>query len=341
MKKEQYFFVITICGAFLAALLLIFPFLKFLVFALLLTYLLNPAKKALLKKIRSRGLCAAILVVLILIVIILPTIYVSTQLVREVRSTISFISTSPQRYGYLEKAESIIQNFIGEETDLHEYKQQLAAQVRSFVLRIAPNLVDSLTDFLLGLFIMFFVLFYAFQIREDSFERVRALIPLAPTLKDKLVTEVQNMTWAVVYGQVVTAIVQGGLGGVGFLVFGLPSPVLWGFVMIILSFLPLVGTPIIWVPAGIYLLVSGETIRGIGLLIWGGVLVMNVDNVLKPRLISGRARIHPVVVLLGVLGGLKLFGFIGMVVGPLLLGLMIALIRFYEEEYLGIRPASS
>jgi predicted PurR-regulated permease PerM len=82
---------------------------------------------------------------------------------------------------------------------------------------------------------------------------------------------------------------------------------------------------------------SGATARGIGLLLWGGILVMNVDNFLKPRLIAGQSNIHPAVVLLGVLGGLKLFGFIGLVAGPLTLALLFALIRFYEEEYLAAK----
>ena len=110
--------------------------------------------------------------------------------------------------------------------------------------------------------------------------------------------------------------------------------------MIILSFLPVVGTSIVWVPAGILLILSEETFRGIGLLLWGGILVMNVDNFLKPRLISGKSNVHPVTVLLGVLGGLKLFGFIGLVAGPLILALLITLIRFYEEEYLEIKGAA-
>jgi predicted PurR-regulated permease PerM len=220
---------------------------------------------------------------------------------------------------------------------LHVYKNQLIAQVRGFLVKAAPDFLGSITDWLLGFFIMLFVMFYSLQSGRGSFERVRALIPLAPNLKDKLIEEIKSVTWAVVYGQVVTALIQGSLGGLGFLIFGVPNAVLWGFVMIVLSFLPLIGTPIIWAPAGIFLILSGATARGIGLLLWGGILVMNVDNFLKPRLISGQSNIHPVVVLLGVLGGLKLFGFIGLVAGPLTLALLIALVRFYEEEYLSIK----
>jgi predicted PurR-regulated permease PerM len=90
---------------------------------------------------------------------------------------------------------------------------------------------------------MLFVMFYSLQTGRGSLERVRAVIPLAPNLKDKLIDEIKSVTWAVVYGQVVTALIQGSLGGIGFLIFGVPNAVLWGFIMIVLSFLPLIGTP--------------------------------------------------------------------------------------------------
>jgi len=337
MTKEQSFFVVTICAAFLGAFFLLYPFLQYLVFALLLTYMLHPLKRRLQVRIRSRSVVALLMILLILVAIILPVVFITTKLVREVRSTVSILTESPDRYVYLEKVEVWVQRVTGEPADLHVYKNQLIAQVRGFLVKTAPDFLGSLTDWLLGFFIMLFVMFYSLQSGRSGFERVRALIPLAPNLKDKLIEEIKSVTWAVVYGQVVTALIQGSLGGLGFLIFGVPNAVLWGFVMIVLSFLPLIGTPIIWAPAGIFLILSGATARGIGLLLWGGILVMNVDNFLKPRLISGQSNIHPVVVLLGVLGGLKLFGFIGLVTGPLTLALLIALVRFYEEDYLGIR----
>jgi predicted PurR-regulated permease PerM len=336
MTRQQTFFIVTICAAFLGAFLLLYPFLQYLVFALLLTYMLHPVKKRLQARIRSRSAVALLMILLILVVVILPTVYVTSKLVREVRATVSMLAESPNRDAYLERVELWVQRVTGEPADLHVYKNQLITQVRGFLVRAAPDFLGSITDWLLGFFIMLFVMFYSLQSGRGSFERVRALIPLAPNLKDRLIEEIKSVTWAVVYGQVVTALIQGSLGGLGFLIFGVPNAVLWGFVMIVLSFLPLIGTPIIWAPAGIFLILSGSTARGIGLLLWGSVLVMNVDNFLKPRLISGQSNIHPVVVLLGVLGGLKLFGFIGLVAGPLTLALLIALVRFYEEEYLGM-----
>jgi predicted PurR-regulated permease PerM len=337
VAKEKYFFVICICAAFLGVVFLLYPYLNYLFFAVLLAYLLHPLRRLLQKKIKNRSVGALTLIFLILVVVILPTIFISTRLVQEVRSTVSFVTDSPQRDTYLEKVENLLRGWIGQEASLQAYKDQLTEAMKSFLVRSVPNFLGSLSDVTVGLFIMFFVLFYLFRESQEPYERLQALIPLAPNLKDKLIEEVKSVTWAVVYGQVMTALIQGTLGGLGFLIFRAPNPFLWGFMMIIFSFLPLVGTALIWVPAGIFLILSGATFRGIGLLVWGSVLVTNVDNFVKPRLISGRSNIHPVTVLLGVLGGLKLFGFIGLVVGPLILALFIALVHFYEEEYLGIK----
>jgi predicted PurR-regulated permease PerM len=336
MTREQTFFLVTILATFVGGFLLLYPFFKYLVFALLLTYLLHPLKRKLQARIRNRALVSILIILLVLVAIILPLTLITLQLVQEVRNAISLITESPQQDVYLARTEAWIERMTSQSIDLHAYKARLLTEVRSFLLRAAPNVLGSVTGLLLGLFIMFFVMFYSFQEGRRSFERIKHLIPLAPDLKEKLIEEVKSVTWAVIYGQVVTALIQGTLGGLGFFIFGIPNPVLWGFIMIILSFLPLIGTPVIWGPAAVFKILSGHPVQGIGLLIWGGLLVTNVDNFLKPRLISGRSNIHPVVVLLGVLGGLNLFGFIGLVVGPLILALLIAMVSFYEEDYLGI-----
>ena len=160
------------------------------------------------------------------------------------------------------------------------------------------------------------------------------MLPLDPTLKESLFYEIRSVTQAVLYGQVMTAVIQGTLGGLGLLVFGVSNWLFWGAIMIITGFLPVLGTPIIWVPAAVGQMLDGHTGQGIGLLIYGSTVVMNIDNFLRPRLVSGRSKVHPLLILIGVLGGLKIFGFIGMLVGPLILALLVAFIKFYEQMYM-------
>jgi len=165
------------------------------------------------------------------------------------------------------------------------------------------------------------------------YEEIKELVPLRKKYKYKLINETEKVLKGVLYGQVLTAIIQGAIGGLALFVLGVPNSLFWGFIMVILSFLPLVGTPIVFVPASIILIAQGHVISGIILLIIGFVVIMNVDNVIKPKLISSKSKIHPVVALIGVLGGLALFGFVGIIIGPIIIALLNVLLIFYREEF--------
>jgi predicted PurR-regulated permease PerM len=142
----------------------------------------------------------------------------------------------------------------------------------------------------------------------------------------------RDVITAVLYGQLLIAVLQGLVGGLGFLIFGIENPVFWGFTMGVLSFIPLLGPPAVWLPAAIYLIYAGNLVSGIGLIIYGVVIVMNIDNFLKPKLIGGKSGMHPIVVLVGILGGITLFGFAGFIIGPIILALALLIIKFYNED---------
>lgn len=330
MRTEKYFFAFTICAALVVTFYLLLPFFTYLLVAAILTYFLRPVQSVLLRYVKSPALSAAILIVLVILVVVLPTIFLTTHLVQQVTGAYASFKEGHA----IERVALFIQQKTGREIQFQPFLLNLLGNVRDFLLGAAPNFLGSLTRLLLGLFVMFFVMYYALQQSSGLTSRLTRLIPLEPELKEKLFIEVRSVLQGVLYGQVVTALVQGLLGGIGFLLFGVGNAIFWGVMMMILSFLPLVGTPIIWIPAGVYLLIEGQMGRGIGLLLYSAIVVANVDNVLKPRLISGKSKIHPAVVMIGVLGGLRLFGFIGLVIGPLVLALLIRLLEFYEDVYL-------
>jgi predicted PurR-regulated permease PerM len=147
------------------------------------------------------------------------------------------------------------------------------------------------------------------------------------------------MTKAIVLGQLVVALVQGVCGGLGFLIFGIDGAVLWGLIMTILSFIPLLGSFLIWLPAGIVQLIQHNYYSGIGILLWGAIVVSNIDNLLRPRLVKKRTNVNPVITLLGAFIGLDFFGIIGIVVGPLILALFFVLVQMFRQEYIEDRAA--
>jgi predicted PurR-regulated permease PerM len=273
----------------------------------------------------SSGLCIA----LTLLLMILPAIYVVSELVDQVDGAYSRFQSD-----WIGQVGDYLSGLTDNRVEFTEVLKTTVGQVRQTIMGLAPNILESVAELILGLFIMFFVMFYGFKEGQSFVNYLREMLPLEAGLKDSLFYEMRTVTQAVLYGQVMTAVIQGALGGIGFLIFGVPNWLFWGAVMMITAFVPVLGTPIVWVPAAAGLILNGETGRGLLLLIYGGTLVMNIDNFIRPRLVAGRSKVHPVLILLGVLGGLRVMGFIGMLLGPIILAMLVALIKFYEQHYM-------
>jgi len=303
------------------------PFMTYIVLAGILTYTLFPVYHFIFQRTKRPQLSSGLSILLALLLMILPTIYLVSELVDQVSGAYSTFQADGlnQITDYVNRITNGRVNFKLDST---------LEQLRQSIVGMAPNILGSISEFLLGLFIMFFVMFYGFREGQGFISYLKELLPLDSGLKDSLFHEMRTVTQAVLYGQVLTAVIQGALGGLGLLVFGIQNWLFWGAIMIITALLPVLGTPMIWVPAAVGLILDGEVTRGVLLLVYGATIVMNIDNFLRPKLVSGRTKVHPVLILIGVLGGLKVFGFIGMLVGPLILAILVALIKFYEENYM-------
>jgi predicted PurR-regulated permease PerM len=328
MRQERVFFgaLFTIIGVL--AIVIMQPFLSYIVLAGILTYCLFPVFHFIESRTHRPELSSALSILLALIIMVLPSVYLVTELVRQVSgAATNFQTENVQRIG------DYLSGITGNRIDFREVISSAFDQARRSIIGLAPDILGSIGELFLGVFIMFFVMFYGFREGKAFMARIKRLMPLDPGLKESLFNELRTVTQAVLYGQVMTAVIQGTLGGLGLLVFGVSNWLFWGAIMMITAFLPVLGTPIIWVPAAVSLFMDGETARGVGLMIYGGTIVMNIDNFIRPRLVSGRTSVHPVLILIGVLGGLKLFGFVGMLVGPLILALLVAFVKFYEQTY--------
>jgi predicted PurR-regulated permease PerM len=184
--------------------------------------------------------------------------------------------------------------------------------------------------------IMLFLLFFFLRDGDTMLTRARRLIPLTEERKERLFRQLGGVTRAIVVGTSVTALLEGVLVGIGFAIASLPSPVVFGVLAALLSMLPVGGAAFVWGPAAIWLFVDGHWGFGIFMVAWG-LLLGGLDNFLRPMLISGRARISALAVFIGVLGGIPAFGAIGVIAGPVVLSLVLALVEFAEE----VRPQNS
>jgi predicted PurR-regulated permease PerM len=207
--------------------------------------------------------------------------------------------------------------------------------VRQELEDFGSHLIAAAPKFFIGIAIILFVVYYVLTDGERFVVYLRRAVPIPGRQVDFLLEEARIGLRAVFFGQILMSVLQGILCGLGWWIAGLPSPILWGAVMAIFALLPVVGTFMIWVPGALYLLVQGHVFGGVFLLLWGTIVVLVIlDTFLRPKIIGYGADIHPMLVLVGVLGGAAAFGFIGLFLGPLIVGILIAVLKVYEADYL-------
>jgi len=203
------------------------------------------------------------------------------------------------------------------------------------LVAVSGAFVVGALNALVALAIMLFLLFFFLRDGERMLATAVRLIPMRPARRGELVDHVAAVTRAVVFGSLLTALVQGVLVGIGFALVGLPSPVVFGAIAAVASLIPFVGTALVWVPAVAVLFLQGRWVAALFLAAWSVAVVSSADNVVRPLFISGRAQISTLPVFLGLLGGVTAFGPIGLVVGPVVVALTLTLLRFAEEARAG------
>jgi len=217
------------------------------------------------------------------------------------------------------------------------------AQLQGWALegsrKLLEGLVSSSGTFVMGALgtaasfvLMLFVLFFVLRDGPSVAQQVVQMLPIEDRRRARLWQHLADVTRAVFLGIGLTALVQGMLVGVGFWISGLPSPLVFGVVAALVALIPMVGSALVWVPGALFLAARGEYGYAIFLAAWGAIVVGMVDNFLRPMLISGRADVPTLAVFVGVMGGLAAFGFIGLFVGPIVLGLLVALFRYERDE---------
>jgi predicted PurR-regulated permease PerM len=321
------------------------PFFGPIYWAFLLAFMLFPLNKRARKRLRGRnGRAAAVMTIGVALGIAIPTVVGAGTFARQAIELGSSLSRLGQRYQIGGIDDVLRLPLIGSGMKwLEEHAHIDAAQIQGWAVQGAQASVQFLLshsrDLLFGALglignvtLVLFILFFFFRDGDAMANRALGLIPLEARRKARLVQHLQAVTRAVVVGTVFTAMAQGALLGVGFWITGLPSPLVFGVLSAVASFIPFVGTALIWIPASLYLLTQGVAWKTIFLVVWSAVVVGSADNVLRPFLVSGKARIGTLTVFFGVLGGLAAFGFIGLFLGPVILALVTTLIEFVEED---------
>ncbi|USN45745.1 MAG: AI-2E family transporter [Candidatus Woesearchaeota archaeon] len=310
------------------AYILVKPYLNYIIMSFIIALATYPLYDKLKVKLGGRkNLASFLMVFFIIVIIVLPLLYIVSQLVDQ--SLGAYQSFDSDR---LSRVSASLEDLIGSEIDLAALADSFIARLRILILKAGPDVLVNVADIMMGLFVMFFLLFYAFRDGPLLTATLKKFLPMEKKVIDEVFSEGYMILNGVVYGQVLTAIIQGLVGGLGLFIFGIDNALFWSFILIILSFLPIIGTPIVWIPFSILEVMNGNLVSGIGLFIYSAIITTNIDNVVKPLLISGKTSVHPAIILVGVLGGLKIFGFVGIITGPLLLAILLTMLRVYHHE---------
>ncbi|RYY69655.1 MAG: AI-2E family transporter, partial [Comamonadaceae bacterium] len=206
----------------------------------------------------------------------------------------------------------------------------------------ALGITQVTLDFVVAFFLMLYVLYFLFRDGKRLTTGIARAIPLRPEHTQRLLTQFATVVRATVKGNIVVALVQGALGTAAFFVLGVPGAVLWGAVMAVLSLLPAVGAALVWGPVAAYFFFSGDLVRGIGLTVWGAVVIGLVDNVLRPILVGKDTRMPDYLVLVATLGGIVVFGLNGFVIGPVIAAVFLVswdMLAKAREEGEVVQPA--
>ena len=324
--------------AFYICWLMLRPFIDVLGWAAVLVIVFYPIHKRIAARIRRPGLSALVSSLLVLMVFIVPLTFVVVALANELTGAAHNL---PARVAALLEAQAPLIREAS--TWLHDRLLVDTARSQAFIAEQLNNAgvallgesVGLIGNIVRGIFKGIFVLFTTYYLFRDGDKFVHQLpnvLPFERTQSESLINRVNEVVGAGVYGVVSIAMIQGLLSGLAFWVLGVPSPVLWAVMTAFVCMIPIAGSFMVWVPASAYLFATGHWGKGIALVVWGALVVSTVDNFLRPRLIKNQTKLHELFIFFSVLGGIKLFGLLGIVLGPVIFAVTLALLETFSRN---------
>ena len=325
------------------------PFIKIFLIALILATISQPVYRWLFKRTKGKASLSALLTCfLVVIFIIAPSVVMLTLIARESVQIYEWVNEQVQMGGFshnpsemlLELKQRIFPNLdlqslipqLGiDQLNLGQTLTKWAGNISGLLVNWSAGALKALTTTLWQFTLVLFALYYFLKDGVKFLHWVMHLTPLPGSLEREIFQRFRDVSESAFYGTFLTAIIQGALGGIGFAIVGLPA-LIWGVAMAFLSLIPLVGSPVVWVPAVIYLFAKNSIGSGIFLTLWGAVIVGLSDNLLRPVLMRGKSALHPLLIFFAILGGVFSFGLLGILLGPLAIVLVIAMLQAYEKE---------
>ncbi|MCA9487641.1 MAG: AI-2E family transporter [Nanoarchaeota archaeon] len=308
------------------------PFLMAVLFGIFLAFIFTPLYKRIHKRIKSKNLATSIVCVILAILILVPLWFLTPLLITQSIN----IFLSAQQMDFVTPLKEILPSVFSSE----QFSAEIASTISSFISRVANNATNIISDLILNFptlalqfIVAIFVFFFVLRDGDRLILYLQSILPFPKEVEKKLFKSSNDITFSILYGQVLLGIVQGLIAGIAFFAFGIKNALFLTILAAIAGIFPIIGTAIIWVPVALFLLISGDTFAMIGVIFFG-VLSSLLENFVKPIFVSKRTKVHSAIILVGMVGGLFLFGFLGVILGPLILAYLLILLDLFRDKRL-------
>ncbi|MFB6213188.1 MAG: AI-2E family transporter [Candidatus Nanohaloarchaea archaeon] len=330
MEAEKTFLAVLVAVLSAATWLMVKPFLAYVLFAVLLAFILYPLQKRI-EPVTGARVSAFLLMLFAVAAAVLPLSIATAAVIQDAQdftqdlNQTDVINTT--------QVEQIIKDRTGRSIDVETTIDNAVREFTSATFGSFSEFVNLLTSLAIGMTLMLFLLYYFLKDGDEMVAWIKQIIPMPEPVKEGLYRRTDKTTWAVIKGHVLVAVAQGLIAGLGLFIAGVPNYVFWTFMMVVLGFIPLVGSFMVWGPASVYLFLVDRHAAGIFLLVYGVIVVGLTDNVLRPIVVDRSAELHPAVIMIGVIGGVYIFGAPGLFFGPILLGVFKSVILVVKNNY--------
>lgn len=333
-KVESYFEAFLIISLILVFIYLIKSFLVSLLFASTLVFLTYEFYLKILKKVKNENFSALIVLIVVLIIIILPFYLITAELVKQTTVLVTNSNGFVHNIDFEFCSENKICNMLEENIRSLDFSfDALIVKYGTHFQTTATALVGSVSKIAVNLFVFILAFFFLLKDGEKFTRYIKRVIPMKNEYKHALFMKFRDVSSAVFVNVLLIAFIQGGLVGLGFWFFQIPSPLFWGVIATFFALIPVIGAAIVWIPAVIYLLLIKSYFFAIALGIYGTVVVGLSDNLLRPQMLKNKIEVHPFLILLSILGAIEVFGFLGVFLGPIIISLLVSVLHLYNLNF--------
>lgn len=321
----------VIIALLIGSFLVIRPILMSILVGFLLAFIFSPIYNFIYRISKSPNFSATTICFLLIVIILLPMWFLTPLVINQ-----SFkLYLSAQQVDYVEVLHKTFPSIFASD----QFASEFGRLIQTFVIKGGNSILDALSGLILNFptlllqaIVILFTLYFGLKDKRELMDYIKSLSPFTKEIDDKIFKSSKELTASMLYGQVIVGILQGVVLAIGLFLFGVPNALVLSLLGVIFGILPIVGPMFVWVPVLIYLLVSGSSTVAILGLLFFGLLSSNVDNFVRPLFISKRTHLHSAIVLIGMIGGLFLFGVLGLILGPLILAYLLIILDVYRNK---------